>query len=157
MKLNDYVVKNSKLSDVAHSSGYAKVQSGERLGATSSQTFSQRQSIDYRKSVIKSYGDSNIARTRVSQRDVSKNSLSALDQIRQKRAEREQNFGVSKNEMNMRLANKPVNGASSSRKSVRNFGEVSQSGVAGFHAGSSSASSSSAVSQSFRPPIRPHF
>lgn len=157
MKLNDYVVKNSKLSDIAHSSGYAKAQSGGRLGATSSQTFSQRQSIDYRKSVIKSYGDSNIARARVSQRDVSKNSLSALDQIRQKRAEREQNFGISKNEMNMRLANKPVNGVNSPRKSVRNFGEVSQSGLAGFNAGSSSASSSSAVSQSFRPPIRPQF
>ena len=35
MKMNDFVVKAS-LEDIAHSSGYAKAQSGSNFGATSS-------------------------------------------------------------------------------------------------------------------------
>ena len=38
MKLNDYIVKSS-LEEVAHSSGYAKAQSGSRIGVASTQSF----------------------------------------------------------------------------------------------------------------------
>ena len=90
MKLNDYVVK-SNLEEVAHSSGYAKAQSGRRFGAASTQSFSQRQAVDYRKSRIRSYGDSKLGQLRMAQKTKMESSMTALDQIRQKRIERENN------------------------------------------------------------------
>ena len=65
--MNDYVVKSS-LEEVAHSSGYAKAQSGSRIGVASTQSFSQRQSIDYRNSKVRSYQDSQLGQLRMAQK-----------------------------------------------------------------------------------------
>jgi len=80
MKLNDYVVKSS-LEEVAHSSGYAKAQSGGSIGAASAQSFSQRQSIDYRNSKVRSYQDSQLGQLRMAQKINIKLSLNFFREI----------------------------------------------------------------------------
>ena len=155
MKLNDYVVKSS-LEEVAHSSGYAKSQSGGRIGAASSQSFAQRQAIDYRNSKVRSYRDSQLGQLRMSQRTKIESSRSALDQIRAKREERASNYlQQNLNRQKNTLSNGQIDRSTKMRMTKSGFSEVQQTGMAGFYG--SQVSSSQNVVRSFRPQIKPKF
>ena len=155
MKLNDYVVKSS-LEEVAHSSGYAKAQSGGKIGAASSQSFAQRQAIDYGNSKVRSYRDSQLGQLRTAQKTKMESSRSALDQIRAKREERASNyFQQNLNRQKNTLSNDQIDRSTKIRMTKSGLGEVQQTGIAGFY--SSQTSSSQNVAQSFRPQIKPKF
>lgn len=47
--------------DIVHSSGFAKAQNGDSMGAASGESFKRRQNIEKSRQVIRSYGDSRIA------------------------------------------------------------------------------------------------
>ena len=155
MKLNDYVVKSS-LEEVSHSSGYAKAQSGGRIGAASSQSFAQRQAIDYRNSKVRSYRDSQLGQLRMAQKTKMESSRSALDQIRAKREERASNyFRQNLNRQKNTLSNGQIDQSTKIRMIKSGFGEVQQTGMVGFY-GSQTPSSQNVV-RSFRPQIKPKF
>lgn len=167
MKLNDYVVK-ADIGEIAHSSGYAQAQNNAHLGAASSRsTFSQRQSIDYRNSVVKSYADSQLAHSRISREAVSSNSMSSLEQIRARRAEgnvsqlssnRNKFTTVADKNTLVRMRNSGI--SSGSRNISRDYNNISQSGLAGNYGPSSVSTTNSRASsivQSFKPSIRPKF
>lgn len=64
MGLNAKLIKRfnaSSTSDVAHSSGYAKIQSGASFGTSDDTTFSTRQQIEQRRKYVKSYRNARIA------------------------------------------------------------------------------------------------
>lgn len=48
-------------SDAAHTSGYAMVQNGNHIGASSTQSFSERRAIDHNRTMVQSYRDSMVA------------------------------------------------------------------------------------------------
>lgn len=50
-----------KSSDVIHTSGYARAQNGDNIGAGSTQSFAERQAIEDRRQYIRSYRDSQLA------------------------------------------------------------------------------------------------
>ena len=50
----------SNMEDVAHSSGYAQAQNAGALGATSTETFAQRRSIDEQRKFVQGYRNSRI-------------------------------------------------------------------------------------------------
>ncbi len=54
-----YVMKEKK-EDIFHSSMYGKAQSGEGIGAASSQGFMERMKIDKNRQHVKGYGDSKV-------------------------------------------------------------------------------------------------
>lgn len=54
-------MKNDKKEDIFHSSAYAQAQSGGGIGATSYEGFDRRKIVDSNRSVVKRYGDSEIA------------------------------------------------------------------------------------------------
>ena len=151
MKLNDYVVKSS-LEEVAHSSGYAKAQSGSRIGVASTQSFSQRQSIDYRNSKVRSYQDSQLGQLRMAQKIKMENSISSLDRIRAKREENMGYFHSNSNRQKNALSNNQIDRATKMQMGEK-FNGVSQSGMAGFHSGMGNQTQS--VVRSFQPSIRP--
>ena len=153
MKLNDYVVKSS-LEEVAHSSGYAKAQSGSRIGVASTQSFSQRQSIDYRNSKVRSYQDSQLGQLRMAQKIKMENSISSLDRIRAKREENMGYFHSNSNRQKNALSSNQIDRATKIQMGEK-FNGVSQSGMAGFHSGAGSQTQS--VVRSFQPSIRPKF
>ena len=153
MKLNDYVVKSS-LEEVAHSSGYAKAQSGSRIGVASTQSFSQRQSIDYRNLKVRSYQDSQLGQLRMAQKIKMENSISSLDRIRAKREENMGYFHSNSNRQKNALSNNQIDRATKMQMGEK-FNGVSQSGMAGFHSGMGSQTQS--VVRSFQPSIRPKF
>lgn len=155
MKLNDYVVKSS-LEEVAHSSGYAKAQSGGKIGAASSQSFAQRQAIDYGNSKVRSYRDSQLGQLRMAQKTKMESSRSALDQIRAKREERALNYlQQNLNRQKNTLSNGQIDRSTKMRMTKSGFSEVQQTGMAGFY-GSQSSNSQNVV-QGFRPEIKPKF
>lgn len=163
MKLNDYVVK-SNLEEVAHSSGYAKAQSGRRFGAASTQSFSQRQAVDYRKSRIRSYGDSKLGQLRMAQKTKMESSMTALDQIRQKRIERENNdYMFNSNRQKNTVTGDQIDRATRMRMEARGmdsenrFDNVSQSGMAGFYGSSGISQSTQNIAKNFQPEIKPKF
>ena len=153
MKLNDYVVK-SNLEEVAHSSGYAKAQSGGSIGAASAQSFSQRQSIDYRNSKVRSYQDSQLGQLRMAQKTKMEDSISSLDRIRAKREENMERFQSNSNRQKNALSNNRIDRETKIRMGEK-YNNVSQSGMAGFH--SSVGSQAQGVVRSFQPSIRPKF
>jgi multidrug resistance efflux pump len=134
MKMNEYVTR-AKIEDVAHSSGYAKAQSGSSFGAASSVTFRQRTSIDRMNAKIRDYRHSQIAQARANrQAEISKAANSSLEAIRQRRAE-------------MDLSNANYAQQRHSGVATRDISGVSQSGMAGFYA--RSAESAPAPSHNF--------
>lgn len=153
MKLNDYVVKSS-LEEVAHSSGYAKAQSGSRIGVASTQSFSQRQSIDYRNSKVRSYQDSQLGQLRMAQKIKMEDSISSLDRIRAKREENMGRFQSNSNRQKNALSNNRIDRETKIRMGEK-YNNVSQSGMAGFHSGV--GSQAQGVVRSFQPSIRPKF
>ncbi len=56
-------IMKDKKGDIVHSSGYAKVQSGERIGSTSVEGFMKRQRIDANRNYVQSYRDSKVGQT----------------------------------------------------------------------------------------------
>jgi len=58
-----YLIKEEK-KDVVHSSAYGKVQSGEAIGAASTQSFDERMKIEKNRQVIRGYNDSRVAEQR---------------------------------------------------------------------------------------------
>lgn len=64
MALNSKLIRrltNNSTSNVIHSSGYAKVQSGNTIGASDNTTFSQRQQIDQNRKIVHGYKDALVA------------------------------------------------------------------------------------------------
>ncbi|MBR5408926.1 hypothetical protein IK112_03245 [Candidatus Saccharibacteria bacterium] len=55
-----YVMRHDNKSDMLHSSGYAKAQSGESFGAAGGSTFSERQNIEEKRRYIQGYRNSKI-------------------------------------------------------------------------------------------------
>ena len=151
--MNDYVVKSS-LEEVAHSSGYAKAQSGSRIGVASTQSFSQRQSIDYRNSKVRSYQDSQLGQLRMAQKIKMENSISSLDRIRAKEKKIWDIFTLIQIGKKNALSNNQIDRATKMQMGEK-FNGVSQSGMAGFHSGMGSQTQS--VVRSFQPSIRPKF
>lgn len=64
MDLNKHIVKNSNDS-LFHSSGFAQVASGNRLGSDGDITFEQRQRIEKNRKLIGSYQRSTIGQSRI--------------------------------------------------------------------------------------------
>lgn len=62
MDLNKHIVKNDN-NKPYHSSGYAIIAHGDRIGSTSTESFNQRQQINQERKVIDGYHRSNIGRT----------------------------------------------------------------------------------------------
>ena len=63
MALNSKLIRrisNNSTSNIVHSSGYAKVQSGSSIGASDNTTFSQRQQIDQNRKVVQGYKDAHV-------------------------------------------------------------------------------------------------
>lgn len=54
-----YVIKDEK-EDIVHSSAYAKVQNGGAMGASSAQSFAERQRIEQNRQVVRGYNSSRI-------------------------------------------------------------------------------------------------
>lgn len=127
MKMNEFVTR-ANIEDVVHSSGYARAQNGENFGTTSSQTFSQRVSIDRRRTKIKAYEHSKVANRNFSQRaGVSEMANSSLEKIRESRVER-QNFSGRTEKPQFR------SGVMNSRpdfRAKRDFSQIRQSGAMG--------------------------
>ncbi len=59
-----YMMKNEAKSEVFHSSGYARAQNGGNMGATTAESFSQRQSIEERRKFIQGFRNARIAQSR---------------------------------------------------------------------------------------------
>lgn len=57
--LSKYIIKK-KTKDVIHSSVYAKAQNSDGIGAASTQSFSNRMSIEKNRSRIRGYNDSRV-------------------------------------------------------------------------------------------------
>ncbi|MDO4868186.1 MAG: hypothetical protein Q4A23_00800 [bacterium] len=151
MKMNDFVVKAS-LEDVAHSSGYAKAQSGSNFGATSSKTFTDRMSIDRRNTKIRAYRESKIAQMRASNvRDISKSAQTSLDKIRSRQKSRNIDLESPRADFVDRLSKRGLQSVRSELP-VRSFSEIKQSGLAGRYVKANSPSSQTSSAQ-----IRPDF
>ncbi len=148
MKINEFVTR-ANIEDVAHSSGYARAQNGKSFGATSSQTFSQRVSIDRRRTKIKAYEHSKVANRNFSQRaGISEMANSSLEKIRESRVER-QNF-LSGEKPQFR------SGAMNSRpdfRAKRDFSQIRQSGAMGAPSTASVSRPTSASFHQIRPQI----
>ena len=151
MRMNDFVTR-ARIEDVAHSSGYAKAQSGKNFGAASSQTFSQRMSVDRQKARIKAYEHSKVARQNFSSRGrVNEISNSSLEKIRETRALR-QNFLRDSDQDLRRRAGSEI--SRPSFQSKRDFSQIRQSGIAGFSSSEATVSSpNSAGFHQIRPQI----
>ena len=54
-----YLAKGSK-GDFIHSSAYAKIQSGDSMGAASMQSFDERQKIELNRQKVRKYNDSKL-------------------------------------------------------------------------------------------------
>ena len=54
-----YLIKEKK-EDILHTSAYAKVQNGEGFGASSSQSFEDRQKIEANRQIVRGYNDSKL-------------------------------------------------------------------------------------------------
>ena len=54
-----YLIKEKK-EDVLHTSAYAKVQNGTGFGASSSQSFEDRQKIEANRQIVRGYNDSKL-------------------------------------------------------------------------------------------------
>ena len=54
-----YLIKDDK-KDVFHSSGYAKAQSGETIGAASTESFRVRVNVNQNRQIVRGYRDSKI-------------------------------------------------------------------------------------------------
>jgi hypothetical protein len=50
-----YVMRNEEKKDILHSSGYAKMQVGNNMGAASTETFAERQAIESRRKYVQGY------------------------------------------------------------------------------------------------------
>ena len=147
MKMNDFVVK-ANLEDVAHSSGYAKVQNGSNFGATSSKTFTDRMSIDRHNAKIRAYRESRIAQMRASNvRDISKSAQSSLDRIRANRLAQGTELSGQNNQVGIKSSQ------NLDKRSLRHdFSGIKQSGLAGCYAKVNSPSPQTSSAQ-----IRPDF
>ncbi len=64
MDLNKYIVKNDDTKPF-HSSGFAKIASGDRLGSTASISFEQRQRIERDRRFVGSYQRSAIGQSKI--------------------------------------------------------------------------------------------
>ena len=62
MDLNKHIVKSDNDSPL-HSSGYAQIASGDRIGSTSSMSFEQRLQIERNRQVVGGYNRSAIGRS----------------------------------------------------------------------------------------------
>ena len=147
MKMNDFVVKTS-LEDVAHSSGYARVQSGSNFGATSSKTFTDRMALDRRNAKIRAYRESRIAQMRASNfRDVSKSAQSSLDKIRANRLAQDTELSGQNNQVGIKSSQNL-----DKRSLKHDFSGIKQSGLAGCYTKVNSPSPQTSSAQ-----IRPDF
>ena len=65
MALGSKIIKRitnvKSAGDAAHTSGYAKVQNGNQIGAISTQSFAERKAIESNRTTIQSYSDSMVA------------------------------------------------------------------------------------------------
>lgn len=59
MDLNQHVAIPVPKQDAFHSSGFAKIASGNRVGAVSRETFAQRRQLDINRRIINNYRQSN--------------------------------------------------------------------------------------------------
>jgi hypothetical protein len=50
-----YVMRHKGKGDILHSSGHARLQGGERMGALSTRSFAERQAIEAKRKYIKGY------------------------------------------------------------------------------------------------------
>ena len=147
MKMNDFVVK-ANLEDVAHSSGYAKVQNGSNFGATSSKTFTDRMSIDRHNAKIRAYRESRIAQMRASNvRDISKSAQSSLDKIRANRLAQDTELSGQNNQVGIKSSQNL-----DKRSLKHDFSGIKQSGLAGCYTKVNSPSPQTSSAQ-----IRPDF
>ncbi|MDO4872344.1 MAG: hypothetical protein Q4A27_02890 [bacterium] len=146
MKMNEYITR-ANLDEVAHSSGYAKAQSGRRFGAASSRSFSDRLAAENRNSKVRGYRYSKIAQQRIRHSEVSRLANSALDEIRQRR-EISAKIEAPDNPLKRENLHQP-------KKYEADFANISQSGMAGFS--SAPSPSPAAAKPNFAPPIRPKF
>ena len=58
--LTEHIFKHDKKQDLLHSSGYAQVQNGATMGASSAESFTERQKIDENRRFVKGYRNSRI-------------------------------------------------------------------------------------------------
>lgn len=56
-------MKNNKKEDIFHTSTYGKSQNPNRIGVTSSETFTKRLATDKNRNMVRGYGDSDIVGT----------------------------------------------------------------------------------------------
>lgn len=142
--MNEFVTRTS-LEEAAHSSGYAKAQSGSNFGSASSVSFEKR--VNNNNSVIRKYQDSRLAQIRYAKyREVSKSANSSLEAIRARRAEILKDAGVqSPNRL----------GSQRNRNSYtrRDLSQVNQSGIARMHSNPVSTNNSSSRFFSIQPKI----
>lgn len=77
-----YAMKDDKKEEIFHSSGYARSQSGDNLGAAAGgETFSTRHSINDDRKYIKGYGDSKLTNEYISRERLKANASTAISQI----------------------------------------------------------------------------
>ncbi|MBQ6127894.1 hypothetical protein IJI69_04400 [Candidatus Saccharibacteria bacterium] len=62
--VTDYAIKHEDKAEFLHTSGYAKAQSGENIGAASTASFEARKALDDQRKYIKSYKASKIGTAR---------------------------------------------------------------------------------------------
>lgn len=59
-----YMMKNGSKSEIFHSSGYARTQSGGNMGVGTAESFTQRQSIEERRKFVQGFRNARIAQSR---------------------------------------------------------------------------------------------